>query len=133
MGFGVLLIYSSLYKIQSPYEFAKAIENYRILGEGLSRWAAVWIPYLEAITGLLLILGVWIDAAVTINALFMLVFLILVSQAYFRGLDIQCGCYAFDEASTIKLTKLLENLFLLCSSLWLIRLTFFKVKKVSLI
>ncbi|MBN2031126.1 DoxX family membrane protein [bacterium] len=130
-GFGILLIFSSWHKIRSPFEFAEAIENYRILGEGLSRWVAVWVPYLEILTGFLLILGIWIDAAVLINALFMLVFLILVGQAYFRNLDIQCGCYAFDEDSRIRLTKLLENLFLLCSGMGLIRLTFHKEIKVT--
>ena len=129
-GFGILLIYSSIHKIKLPFEFAETIENYRILGEGLSRWAAIWIPYLEALTGLLLILGIWIDGAVFINALLMLVFLILVSQAYFRNLDIQCGCFAFDENSKIKLIKLFENLFFLCSSLWLVRLTLNKMKNV---
>ena len=129
-GFGILLIYSSLHKIRFPFEFAEAIENYRILGEGLSRWAAIWIPYLEVLTGLLLILGIWIDSAVIVNASLMLIFLILVSQAYFRNLDIQCGCFAFDEASKIKLIKLFENLFFLCSSLWLVRLSLNKMKKV---
>ncbi len=129
-GFGILLIFSSWHKIRSPFEFAEAVQNYRIFGEGLSRWAAVWVPYLEILTGLLLISGIWIDAAVLMNAFFMLVFLILVAQAYFRNLDIQCGCYAFDEESKIKLTKLLENFFLLCSSIGLVRLSFLKEKKV---
>ena len=131
IGFGFLLIFSSLYKIQSPFEFAEAVQNYRIFGEGLSRWIAVWIPYLEVLTGLFLIVGIWIDAVVFINASLMLIFLIMVVQAYFRNLDIQCGCYAFDEDSRIKITKLLENLFFLCGSIWLVRLSLNKIKRIQ--
>ncbi len=129
IGFGILLIFSSLYKIQFPFEFAEAIQNYRIFGEGLSRWIAVWIPYLEILTGLFLILGIWIDAAVFINSSLMLIFLIMVVQAYFRNLDIQCGCYAFDEDSRINMIKIFENLFLLCGSIWLVQLSLNKTKR----
>lgn len=118
LGFGLLLSVASVNKIIHPFEFAEALDNYSVLGEGLSRWVAVWLPYLEAMTGLLLIIGIWLDAAVTINGLLMLIFLVLVSQAYGRGLDIRCGCYSLEGESTIGLMKVFENgLFMGCSIL----------------
>ena len=63
LGFGALLIAASVDKMIHPFGFAQAVENYRVIGEELSRWVAVWLPYLEFLTGLFLILGIWTDAA----------------------------------------------------------------------
>lgn len=108
-GFGIILIASSYHKILSPVEFSFSVENYRIIGGGLSQAAAVWLPWLELITGLFLIFGIWLDAAVIINCLLMILFFILVLQAYIRGLDINCGCFHTEEEKTIRLLKIIEN------------------------
>jgi uncharacterized membrane protein YphA (DoxX/SURF4 family) len=109
LGFGALLIFASIDKIQHPYEFAEVVENYRVLGPDLSRWVAVFVPYLEALTGLLLVLGVWLDAAVSINAMLMVGFLFLVLQAFIRGLDINCGCFMVAGEAPIGWAKIIEN------------------------
>jgi uncharacterized membrane protein YphA (DoxX/SURF4 family) len=110
IGFGLLLILASLDKIAKPLLFAQAVENYRVIGESLSYWIAIWIPWLELLTGILLISGLWLESAVWINGLLMGLFLILVGQAYARGLDIDCGCFRMEEASKIGLIKLLQNI-----------------------
>jgi uncharacterized membrane protein YphA (DoxX/SURF4 family) len=122
-GFGGLLIFASLNKIPHPYEFAEIIENYRVLGTGLSRWVAVWSPYLEFCIGLLLIAGVWVDAASVVNAGLMSVFLVLVIQAFVRHLDIQCGCFTVESEGPIGFIKILENVGYFLGSLllaWLV-------------
>lgn len=123
LGFGILLIIASVDKLFHPQGFAVAVDNYRVVGEGLSRWVAIWIPYLEAITGLFLIIGLWLDAAVLINAILMLVFLALVSQAWARGLDITCGCFAVEGDTPIGLWKILENLGFLLGAVFLFLLS----------
>jgi len=128
LGFGILLVAASADKIIHPFGFAQAVENYRVIGEGLSRWVAVWLPYLELLVGLLLILGVWKDAAVLTNALLMLTFLFLIMQAYFRGLDIRCGCFTTGEGSSIGVSKILENLLFAGFSVFLACLVFHKNK-----
>jgi uncharacterized membrane protein YphA (DoxX/SURF4 family) len=120
IGFGVILIWASVDKILHPVDFASSVTNYRVLGDGLSRWVAVWIPYLEALTGLLLILGIWSDATVMINGILMAVFLILVIQAYIRGLDINCGCFAVKGEAPIGLLKITENVVFTCGACVLI-------------
>ena len=110
IGFGVLLIYASVDKIRHPFEFSEVVENYRVLGPDLSRWVAVFIPYLEALTGLLLITGIWLDAAVSINGLLMVGFLFLVLQAFLRGLDINCGCFTVQGEAPIGIIKIMENI-----------------------
>jgi uncharacterized membrane protein YphA (DoxX/SURF4 family) len=120
LGFGLLLIVASIDKIRHPYPFADVVENYHVLGEGLSRWAAVWVPYLEAIVGVLLILGVWLDEAVLMSFFLMGVFFSMVTQAYLRGLDIRCGCFFVEGDSTIGLMKVGENLLFVCFSVLLL-------------
>ncbi len=109
IGFGLLLIAASFGKLRQPLEFAQAVENYLVFGETLSRWAAVWIPWLELATGLCLLFGVWPDAAVAVNGLLMGAFLVLILQAFFRHLDIYCGCFRSKGESTIDWLKVLEN------------------------
>ncbi len=109
LGFGVMLIAASVDKMRHPFLFAEAVENYLVFGEGFSYWVAAWVPTLEIVTGLILILGVWFETAVWINAILMLVFLGLVTQAFARGLDIRCGCFFVEGEETIGLLKILEN------------------------
>ncbi len=122
IGFGSLLIYASIYKIGSPFEFAEAVENYRIFGTDLSLWTAVFIPYLEAIIGFALLSGLWSETVVLLNAVLMFLFLILVIQAYIRGLDIRCGCFFAEGESRIGLLKIFENVLFVVLSISLIKL-----------
>src|SRR4030042_5286889 len=78
IGFGCLLIAASIDKIRHPLDFALAVENYRVLGEEASRWVALFIPCVEALTGIFLIAGFWPDAAAWITLLLMMIFLVLV-------------------------------------------------------
>lgn len=120
IGFGLLLCYAAIDKIRHPLQFANNVENYRVFNTDLSLWAAAFIPYLEVITGLLLITGIWIDAASMINMLFMCMFFILVTQAYARGLDIHCGCFSTgEEGESIGLFKIITNLFYMIMSILL--------------
>ncbi len=108
-GFGILLIFSSFHKIIHPWGFSFDVENYRIVGEGISRLVAVWLPYLELILALLLISGIWLNAAVIINVLLMGLFFLMVLQAYVRGLDISCGCFYPGGEDSIGPVKIIEN------------------------
>ena len=40
---------------------------------------------------------IWLDASIVIIAFLMTVFTSLVTQAFARGLDISCGCFAVAE------------------------------------
>ena len=115
--FGIILIYASIDKILHPFQFAQVIENYQVLGVHLSRWLAIWLPWLELITGILLITGIWLDAAITVNLAMMSVFLIAIFQAYIRDLNVECGCFSTQGGTHIGFTKLLFNISLLIGSL----------------
>lgn len=125
IGFGAILIAASIDKLLHPIQFSQAVENYQVFGEVLSRWTAIWLPYLEILTGVLLILGVWFDAAAILNFLMMGIFFLALTQAYARGLDINCGCFSVEGDAKLSFGKLLYNLLLLGGSIILV---FFAVK-----
>ena len=90
---GIVLIYASIDKIVHPAEFAKAIGNYNVLPFGLENLLGIVLPVLELLVGICLVLGIMIDGSAIIAAGMMVVFIIAISQALFRGIDINCGCF----------------------------------------
>ena len=90
---GIVLIYASIDKIVHPAEFAKAIGNYNVLPFGLENLLGIVLPVLELLVGTSLVLGIMLDGAAIITAGMMVVFIIALSQALFRGIDINCGCF----------------------------------------
>ena len=90
---GVILIYASIDKIVHPAEFAKAIGNYNVLPFGLENLLGIVLPILELLVGICLVLGIMLDGSAIITAGMMTVFIIALSQAMIRGIDINCGCF----------------------------------------
>ena len=90
---GVILIYASIDKIVHPAEFAKAIGNYNVLPFGLENLLGIVLPILELLVGICLVLGIMLDGSAIIAAGMMTVFIIALSQAMIRGIDINCGCF----------------------------------------
>jgi uncharacterized membrane protein YphA (DoxX/SURF4 family) len=93
VALGTVFIVASLDKIQNPEAFATTIANYRLLPYTVINGVAIALPWLEVLTGSLLVLGVWIRAKTMIAWGLLLVFSIAISQALARGLDISCGCF----------------------------------------
>ena len=125
--FGVLLIQASTGKILKPVEFAQMVVAYRIpvfLSPEICRWVGIWLPFVETLVAVMLIVGVWVDAVIILNAFLMTVFTVLVTQAFARGLDISCGCFAVaEDAPKIGWPKIIENVTLTTAaytSLWMV-------------
>ena len=91
---GGVFIYASLDKIAHPAEFAKAIGNYHVLPFGLENLLALFLPWLELLTGILLIVGIMVDGATILIISMNIVFIFAISQALARGISIECGCFS---------------------------------------
>ena len=90
---GAVLIVASFDKILHPEAFAKVIGNYNVLPFGLENILAIILPTLELSIGCCLILGIMLDGSAIITAGMMAMFIIALSQAMIRGIDISCGCF----------------------------------------
>lgn len=90
---GGLFIYAGAVKIVDPAEFARDIDNYKMLPWQLGVGLAFYLPWLEILTGLALITGVLYRGGVFILTGLMFVFVVATIVAKARGLDISCGCF----------------------------------------
>jgi len=93
IALGAVFIAASLGKIQDPESFASNIANYRLVPFPIIHIVAIVLPWIEIVAGTLLVLGIWIRANAALAAGLLLAFVIAISQALFRNLDISCGCF----------------------------------------
>jgi uncharacterized membrane protein YphA (DoxX/SURF4 family) len=90
---GGLFIYAGAVKIIDPVEFARDIDNYKVLPWQPSVWLALYLPWLEIFCGLALITRILFRGGVFIVTALMSLFIIISIAAKARGLDVSCGCF----------------------------------------
>jgi len=111
---GGVFIYASLDKIQHPELFAEAVYNYQLSPEVAVNLVALWLPWVELLSGGLLVLGVWVRGSSLILSGLMVVFLASLGINLARGLDIHCGCFTTQGSDPLTIFTLLrDSLFLL--------------------
>ena len=112
---GAIFIYASVNKLFHGEEFAKAIKNYEMLPLFTINFLAIILPYIEFVTGILLITGIYKKGSSAIAILSLVVFLIALTSAYARGLDINCGCFSLENTASKSdiLTRIFEDLIML--------------------
>ena len=115
-----VFIYASLDKIWQPALFAKALYNYRILPDMFLYPIAILLPWLEMITGVMLLANIFPKTNSGIQLILLTVFTLAVTSAILRCLDIQCGCFSLDQTGTrTTVWKIGENILLLILA-WLV-------------
>jgi putative oxidoreductase len=91
---GVMLAGASLSKIANPQEFFVSMAAYQTpLPAVLLRLAAMILPWLELLCGLLLLGRIWMRPALVWSLVMFAVFVVMTGQAWARGLEISCGCF----------------------------------------
>jgi uncharacterized membrane protein YphA (DoxX/SURF4 family) len=131
LGLGAVFLYAAYPKIQEPREFARIVYHYRLLGpsaslpHALPNALAVTLPWIEAVTGLLLITGLWRREAAILTALLLVMFLVAVGWALFQGIDIEnCGCFdVHGKGRAAGLGLLAGDTAMLVAALWLARVS----------
>lgn len=91
-GIGTFFILSGLFKVVDPGAFAEAIGRYRLIGDPLTIGIALWLPWIECLAGVALWHPRWRFASGLLLFGLLLVFQLVLASAWFRGLDISCGC-----------------------------------------
>src|SRR5688500_12877896 len=99
IALGVIFVVAAWPKIADPPSFAHMVYNYRILPAGLINITALVMPWVELLTGLALIIGVWTRPARWIITLLLVVFMIAISINLFRGNAIDCACFDTSAAN----------------------------------
>ena len=95
---GLTFIYASFHKILSPAEFAKIVYGYDLFPHALVNLIAIIIPFLELITGLALIGGIYPRSAAIIIVVMLLAFITILTINLIRGHEFDCGCFSADPS-----------------------------------
>ena len=81
------------FQFLDPMEFARDIDNYKMLPWAVSVGLALYLPWLEVICGLALIFRRWYSGALAILFALLVVFIGASIVAKTRGIDVSCGCF----------------------------------------
>lgn len=101
---GGVFIWAGLLKIFDPLGFAETIANFRVFPQWISFFLALMLPWIEVISGVFLILGLFRHASALILSLLLAAFLVLIVVTIMRGIDIDCGCFgSFSQKVDYKL------------------------------
>ena len=106
---GILVVAGGL-KIPHPDKSAMAVRAYELLPISVANLFGYSLPWVEVGVGILLILGIAVRINAAIGTLLMLLFVIAISQAWARGLSIDCGCFGNGGQVAPEDTRYLEEI-----------------------
>jgi uncharacterized membrane protein YphA (DoxX/SURF4 family) len=133
---GVLFVAGYL-KIDELEVSQMAVRSYELLSIPIANFLGMVLPFFEVVIGLLLILGAATRIMAALGGVTMFIFIIAISQAWARGLSIDCGCFggggAVAPGQTRYLQEILRDAGLVAMALFLLRypVTKFSIDKAS--
>ena len=110
LGLGGVLLYAGYLKALSPAKSMMAVRAYELLPIWLANIFGIVLPWLEIGAGVLLIIGIAVRYVAIFGSTLMIAFVIAISQAWARGLSIDCGCFGDGGAIDPSQTKYLETI-----------------------
>ena len=90
---GGIFLYAGSLKAWRPSQFAQDIFSYEILPYSVAAALAVYLPWLEILAGVGLFVSRMRWGALAVLQWLLVVFMLALGWAWFRGLDISCGCF----------------------------------------
>jgi uncharacterized membrane protein YphA (DoxX/SURF4 family) len=121
---GVWLV-AGLLKVSDGAASVRAVRAYDLLPESVVPTVGHALPALEIVVGLALVAGALVRGVAVVSALLQVAFIIGISSAWARGLQIECGCFGgggFDaDAAAQYPWDIARDAGLLLLSLWLVR------------
>jgi len=90
---GGVLLAAGLLKYQHLDKSQMAVRAYDIVPISLANFLGIVLPFVEIAVGILLILGAAIRISSLVGGFLMAIFIFGISQAWVRGLSIDCGCF----------------------------------------
>lgn len=124
LGLAAVWLFSGVPKALDPDGTYVAVRAYDVLPPlGVELVAGV-LPWLEIALGVLLLLGLGVRAAAAASAALLLVFVAGVTQAWARGLSIDCGCFGgggqVEPGQTAYVQELVRDAGFLLLAAWLV-------------
>jgi uncharacterized membrane protein YphA (DoxX/SURF4 family) len=122
---GGVLFAAGWLKIFTPAKSQMSVRAYEVLPISIANFLGIALPWLEVGFGILLILGIAVRLSAIVGGGLMVVFIAAISQAWARGLSIDCGCFGgggtVDPSETKYLSEILRDIGLALLALYLVR------------
>jgi uncharacterized membrane protein YphA (DoxX/SURF4 family) len=123
-GLAAVWLVSGLLKAADPDQTYVAVRAYDVLPDAGVEVVAALLPWVELALGVLLLAGVGTRLVAALSAVLLVVFVAGVTQAWARGLSIDCGCFggggAVEPGQTTYVQELLRDAGFLLMAGWLI-------------
>ena len=120
---GAVLLVAGALKVPNLPKSAMAVRAYEMLPIPIANFLGYTLPWIEIGLGLLLIVGVTVKISAALGGLTMLAFIIAISQAWARGLSIDCGCFGgggtIDPEDTKYLSEIIRDIGLMALGIFL--------------
>ena len=124
LGLAAVFLVSGILKAIDPDTTYVAVRAYDVLPKAGVALVAAVLPWLEIVLGLVLLAGLATRVAAALGAGLLLLFVAGVTQAWARGLSIDCGCFggggAVEPGATAYGSERLRDAGLLLMAGWLI-------------
>lgn len=111
IALGAIFVAAALPKIADPPSFAHMIYNYRLLPGVAINLMALVMPWIELLSGLALILGLWRRAAAALTGVLLATFIVAIGINLARGHAIDCGCFDVKAAGKSPQEQLIDMKF----------------------
>lgn len=124
IGLAAVWLTSGVLKAIDPDQTYIAVRAYDVLPAAAVEVVAAILPWVEIALGLLVLAGIGLRSVAGMSIVLLLVFIAGVSQAWARGLLIDCGCFggggAVAAGQTAYLQELLRDAGFIVLAAWLV-------------
>jgi uncharacterized membrane protein YphA (DoxX/SURF4 family) len=110
LSLGTVLLVAGYLKAINLQKSAMAVRAYEMLPVSVANLFGHVLPWFEIAIGALLILGAAVKISAVLGGFTMLMFIVAISQAWARGLSIDCGCFGGGGTVAPDQTKYLEEI-----------------------
>ncbi|MEN3942530.1 MauE/DoxX family redox-associated membrane protein [Prosthecobacter sp. SYSU 5D2] len=117
--FGGVFVYAGALKAADPGVFVMDVRSFDLLPDPYAAWLAMFLPWLEIFCGLAVISGLFRKGGLLVLNATLVAFLIAIAISWYRGIDIQCGCFGSSEASSNHLELIVRDVLLLALGVYL--------------
>jgi len=90
---GGIFLVSGLAKISDPVRLLFTLRDFKLFPEIIVPFTAIYLPWLEFILGLLIIVGLLYRTSSLMLAFLNFAFMLAILSVIIRGMEIDCGCF----------------------------------------
>ncbi len=101
LALGLLLLVSAYSHLKNSYFFLGSIYDYRLVSETVGIALAGYLPILQVVIGVCVLVGVLVPAAAVLAGLLFALFVTAQSLALLAHREISCGCFGVDSSGLL--------------------------------